>query len=347
MAQNLATNYEKRFAAAYAEGNYLEGKYSTKWNFDGAKEIAVQSPVTVPLTPYKREGIFRYGEPTEMDTVLQKMALTMDYGFSKALDRGNYVDSQMAISAQNWLDEEVKQVVRPMVEKHAIKTWVEKAGNYVALAERPKKGDVIESVLTLDEILDEHNVADTARHLIIGSDTAKEVALSTEFQNLEELGVKAIGRGNIGQIGQMHVTKIPKSWLPANCFGFVLQKDAVILAKKLFDMHLRTDPMGIRGWVMEGSVYFDAFVLGAKANGVAALIQSGSQQVTPTIAISEGKATVTSTGASKIMVTVDGSDPRFSASAQAYTGAFTVPAGGVVKAVAYKDGGFTSAVATK
>ena len=347
MAVNLATKYEKRFAEMYAQGNYLEGKYSTAWNFDGANEIAVQSPVTVPLTPYQRTGMARYGETTEMDTVLQKMKLTQELGFSKALDRGNYSDSQMAISAKNWMDEEVKRVVRPTVEKYAIQKWVEGAGGYVGVSAKPTKIDVIESVLTLDELLDDGNVSDTGRHLILATDVAKQVALSSEFMSLEQLGVKAIGRGNIGQIGQMQVTKVPKSWMPEGCFGFVVQKDAAILAKKLTDMHLHTDPVGIRGWVMEGAIYFDAFVLGAKANGVAALVQSSARQATPAIAISDNKATITSSGASRIMYTVDGSDPRYSASAQVYTAAVTIPAGGVVKAVAYKNGGFASDVAEK
>lgn len=347
MAVNLATKYAKQFAAAFAPDSFLEGRYNTKWSFDGVREIAIQSPVTVPMTAYTRAGANRYGEPTEMDTALQKLALTKDEGFTKTLDRGNYTDSQMAISAANWLTEEVKQVVRPTTEKYALNKWANEAGSIKTISAAPTKATITDALMDLDVALDNGNVSDEARYLYIPTSMHKLVALSSEFLSLEKLGEKAVGRGHIGQMGNMKVVKVPDAYIPANCFGLVAHKDAVILARKLSEVHQHIDPPGISGWLMEGRCYYDAFVLAAKANGVAALVLGSAQQAAPTIAISDGKATITASGASQIKYTVDGTDPRYSASAQVYTAAVTIPAGGVVKAVAYKDGSFASNVAEK
>ena len=67
------------------------------------------------------------------------------------------------------------------------------------------------------------------------------------------------------------------------------------------------------------------------------------------IEISGGNATVTSAGASKIRVTTDGTDPRFSDTAVETTtgGAVPAPSGAVVKAVAFSDTLFASEVAEK
>ena len=347
MAQNLAIKYAKQFAAAFAPNSFLEGRYSTKWSFEGVREIAVQSPVTVPMSAYTRGGANRYGEPTEMDTALQKMMLTKDEGFTKTLDRGNYTDSQMAISAANWLNEQVKQVVRPTTEKYALNKWAHEAGSALTIASAPTKSTITDAMMDLDVALDNGNVSDEARYLYIPTSMHKLISLSSEFLSLEKLGEKAVGRGHIGQIGMMKVIKVPDAYLPENCYGLVAHKDAVILARKLSEIHRHIDPPGISGWLMEGRCYYDAFVLGAKANGVAALVLASAKQAAPTISISDSKATITASGASRIMYTVDGSDPRYSASAQVYTAAVTIPEGGVVKAVAYKDGGFASDVAEK
>jgi len=346
MAVNLAVKYAKQFAAAFAPESYLEGRYNTKWSFEGVKEIAIQSPVTVPMTPYTRAGANRYGNPTEMDTALQKLTLTKDEGFTKTLDRGNYTDSQMAISAANWLNEEVKQVVRPTTEKYALHKWAQDAGQIATIAAAPTKSTVTDAMLGLDVALDNGNVSDSARYLYIPTSQHKNIALSSEFLSLEKLGEKAVGRGHIGQIGNMNVIKVPDAYMPANCFGLVAHKDSVILARKLSEVHRHIDPPGISGWLMEGRCYYDAFVLAAKAAGVAALVLASAKQATPTINISSGSATITSSGATEIKYTLDGTDPRYSASAQVYSAAVNVASGTVVKAVAYKTGSFASDVAT-
>lgn len=49
MAVNLATKYEKQFAAAFKPNSYFEGKTNKKYTFDGAKTIRIYSPVTAEL----------------------------------------------------------------------------------------------------------------------------------------------------------------------------------------------------------------------------------------------------------------------------------------------------------
>ena len=333
-------------AAAFRPNSFLEGRYSTKWSFTGAKEIAIQSPVPVPMTPYTRAGANRYGVPTEMDTVLQKLALSKDEGFTKTLDRGNYLDSQMAISAANWLAEQMAQIVRPTTEKYALNKWAHDAGQIVTISAAPTKTTVTDAMLGLDVALDNGNVSDESRYLYIPTSQHKNIALSPEFLSLEKLGEKAVGRGHIGQMGNMKVIKVPDAYIPTNCFGLVAHKDAVILARKISEIHQHIDPPGISGWLMEGRCYYDAFVLAAKAAGVAALVLASAQQATPTITISSGSATITSANATQIKYTVDGTDPRYSASAQVYSAAVNVASGTVVKAVAYKTGSFASDVAT-
>ena len=66
----------------------------------------------------------------------------------------------------------------------------------------------------------------------------------------------------------------------------------------------------IDGWLMEGRLWFDAFVLGAKANGVCAIVLSSKKQTTPSITVGSGNVTIASANAAKILYTLDGTDPR-------------------------------------
>ena len=69
----------------------------------------------------------------------------------------------------------------------------------------------------------------------------------------------------------------------------------------------------------------------------------------PSIQISAGNATITcGTGGAVIRYTTDGSDPRYSQSAQVYSAPFAQPeAGTVVTAAAQKEGMYHSAVAAE
>ena len=139
MAVNLATKYEKQFAAAFKPNSYFEGKTNTKYNFDGANTVRIYSPVTTELVDYNRSGANRYGTPNEMDTVIQELTLTQDKGFTKTLDRGNYTDQMMSISAGAWMNEQIKGVVTPTTEKHAMKEWVKNAGKVEGIEAKPTK----------------------------------------------------------------------------------------------------------------------------------------------------------------------------------------------------------------
>ncbi len=343
MAVNLATKYEKQFAEAFKPNSFFEGKTNTKYKFDGAKSIEIYSPVTTELVDYVRGGANRYGEPTEMDTVTQKMELTQDKGFTKTLDRGNHTDQMMAISAGAWMKEQIKSVVTPTSEKYAVSQWVRNAGKIVTINEKAAKNTIVEALALLSQALTDGYVPEDGRYLYISADAFTKVKLSDQFVSNDTLGVKTIEKGVLGEFMGAKVVVLPTSFLPENCYAFVARKESILLPRKISSYKTHNNPPGIDGWLMEGRVYYDAFVLGAAANGVAALVLAADKQATPEINASGSSVTITSSGATEIRYTTDGSDPRYSGSAKVYGGAVTLEGDATVKAVAY--GKFTSDVA--
>lgn len=345
MAVNLATKYEKQFEAAFKPNSYFEGKTNTKYKFDGAQSIKIYSPVTTPMTDYKRTGANRYGEPTEMDTVVQEMKLSQDRGFTKSLDRGNYSDQMMSISAGAWMKEQIGGVVTPETERYGVAQWVRNAGHIVTISEKAAKNTIVEALAELPRVLTDSFVPEDGRYLYITADAFTKVKLSDQFVSNDTLGVKTLEKGVLGEFMGAKIVVLPTSFLPENCYAFIARKESLLLPRKIASYKTHNNPPGLDGWLMEGRVYYDAFVLGAKAAGVAALVLASEKQATPEISASGGNVTITSEGAEEIRYTTDGSDPRYSDSAKVYGTAVTLTENATVKAVAY--GTFTSDVAEK
>lgn len=181
----------------------------------------------------------------------------------------------------------------------------------------------------------------------------KNLSLSSEFLGLERLGEQALSKGIVGEFEGAKIVKVPTSYMPENCYGFLACKDSILLPRKISTFKTHTNPPGIDGWLMEGRLWFDAFVLGAKANGVCAIVLDSKKQATPTITQADNGITIASANAAKILYTLDGTDPRFNPKAEVYSAAISTAnlAAGkhLVKAVAY--GGtatpFTSDIAEK
>lgn len=343
MAVNLASKYEKQFDAAFKPNSYLEGKCSSKYNFDGAKKINIYAPMTAALTNYERNGSSRYGIPEEMESTLQELELTQDKGFTKTLDRGNYSDSMMAISAGAWMQEQIAQVIVPTSEKYAFSQYIKYAGSIVTSSAAPTKSTIATSLMSLDTQLMNHNVPDSGRYLFIPASQHALLKLSDEFISIQNLGEKSVGKGIIGEFSGTPVVKLPDSYFPEDCYALLAHRDSILYPKKISTFKTHTNPPGIDGWLMEGRVYYDAFVLASKCWGVAALVlASKKSSVTLTTA---GVASGTNT--KEIWCTTDGTDPRYSKTKFVYSSAIG-KAGDTIKAVGIgNEGYFTSDVVTE
>ena len=148
------------------------------------------------------------------------------------------------------------------------------------------------------------------------------------------------------------VITVPDDYLMkgnSQAYFLIVYKNSVLQPKKVQDYFVKENPAGINGALIEGRFIYDAFVIGAKCDGVYACVKANAQQATPTINVSGTTATITSAGAAKIRFTLDGTDPRFSDTAQETTsgGTATFKTGDTIKAVAFGGEVFHSNVAEK
>ena len=176
--------------------------------------------------------------------------------------------------------------------------------------------------------------------------------LSKQFIGVEALAKEALVKGAVGTFMGAQVVTVPDDYLMKGenkAYFLIVYRNSVLQPKKVEDYFVKENPAGINGALIEGRFIYDAFVIGAKCDGVYAAVNANAKQATPTISVSGTNATITSSGAKTIKVTTDGTDPRFSDTAveTASGGTLTVASGNKVRAVAFGNGTFTSEIAEK
>lgn len=350
MAVNLATKNAQAIASTFAANAYIASKCGDYFDFTGVKGVKIYTPITVALTDYTREGSNRYGIPQEMQDTVQELVMRQDKGFALTIDRGNNEEQMGSKNAGKMLNLQIAERVVPEVDKYALKVFLKDAGSILTVAAKPTKHIIIEEIGRASQALDDAMVPVSDRFLAVTSEMYSLLRLAPEFVGKEGMGTQTLAKGVVGELFGAQIIKLPTSYLPADCYFVLWHKSSVLVPSKLSDAKVHTDPPGISGDLLEGRWLFDAFVVGARAQGVAALVKAEKRLAAPEITFAANAVTVSAAG-ERILVTTDGTDPRYSDSAVVYSTALSTVgfAKGdyVVKAVAYAEGSFTSPVAEK
>ena len=356
MAVNLATKYAKEIANAFAVKSVVDGTTSKDYDFSGVKTLNVYTPVTQALNNYQRTGTNRYGAPTELQDTYQELMLKKDRSFSITIDKGNNTEQVGSKEASKMLAIEMNEQAVPEMDQYALGKFIDYAGTVQVLSTAPDSDDIAEKISAGMVAMSNKNVPAENRYLFIGWTCFGALRLSSQFLGVESLGKQILAKGALGTFMGAQVIVVPDTYLKkgsVQCYFLITQKNAVIQPKKVQDYFVKENPAGINSALLEGRFIYDAFVLGARCDGVYAAVASGAKQADPTISYvaADKKADIASSGADFLLYTTDGSDPRYSPTAVKVTGgSVSVPlsafAGSTVtvKAAALDDLLFTSDV---
>ena len=352
MAVNLASRFAKELAQAFSQKSYVDGIACKDYEFTGVKTLKVYTAVSQELNDYKRSGTNRYGEPKEAQDTVQDMIVERDRSFSITVDKGNNAEQMGAKEASKILSIEMSEQAIPEMDKYALRKFIDYAGTVEPIAEEPTEDTIVKLISDGMVKMGNKKVPAEGRYIFIGWSWFGMLRLSKQFIGVEALAKEALVKGAVGTFMGAQVVTVPDDYLMKGenkAYFLIVYKNSVLQPKKVQDYFVKENPAGINGALIEGRFIYDAFVIGAKCDGVYACVKANAQQATPTIAVSGTTATVTSAGAKLVKVTTDGSDPRFSDTAVPTTsgGTVTFKAGDKVRAVAFSDTLFTSKVEEK
>lgn len=268
MAINAATKYAEKVAERFTGKSKTEGHFNNDYDWSGVKTIQVYSVDAPTLNNYQRTGSNRYGTPNELGDTLQELSVTQDKSFTYTIDKGNDEDTKKIKSrAGKRLQRTIDEVIVPAVDKYRFTKWAEGAG-HAETGAAPTRDTIVDLIFDAGAHLDNQLVPAEGRVLYIKASSYKVLAKCDEFLQLEKPGTKAIVKGEVGEIDGMKVIKVPDSWMPDDVYFMVIHKSAVLSPFKLQEYKTHENPPGINGWLVEGRIYYDAFVLDAKQDAV-------------------------------------------------------------------------------
>lgn len=348
MPVNFTTKYSSAVAELFSHESFVKPHTTGNLSFEGAKTVRVYQLEPAEIGDYRRSGSNRYGTPTDVEDSVLEYTMTQDKAWTKVVDKGDESDQAIGNKAGKFVQVQTRLKVTPMADKYALKRFLT-LGKTVTVTAAPTKSTVVEMFAELQLQFDNALVPDSQRYVYVPSTTFKALAISDEFVKIETLGEKSVAKGEVGMIFGFRVIKLPDGYLPANCYALGVYAPAVAMPYKLADLKINKDAPGYSGALIEARDYYDAFVLGNMADGVVGLVLAGKKCPAPTItATTKTAVKIESTGADKIMYTLDGSDPRFSMTAKQYSTTFD-GTGKTVRAVAFDTTGalFTSDIASE
>jgi N4-gp56 family major capsid protein len=262
----MAVNYAEKYAAKIDErftlGALTNGAVNNDYDWLGVETVKVFSVPTVPMNDYKLSGSNRYGDPTELPNNVQELKVEQDRAFTFTIDRKNRDDTQMTMEAGKSLQRQLDEVVIPEIDIYRLKQICEGAGQSVIGT--VTKATAYGAFLDAQEKLSDEKAPQGGRLCYCTNGYYKLIKQDESFTKSGDLATQIAVNGAVGKVDGVPLIPVPSSYLPSGV-NFVITNPACTAAPvKLEDYNIHDNPPGISGWLVEGRVRYDAFVLDQK-----------------------------------------------------------------------------------
>jgi N4-gp56 family major capsid protein len=275
MATNLATKYSSKVDERFSKQSVTEKWVHNDYDWDGVQTIKVYSIPTVALGSYSRTGTSRYGTPADLGDTLATYTLTQDKAFTYVIDKGDNIDSLNVRAAAKSLSRQTNEVVIPAIDKYRLAAYVTAAA---ANGGRPAATNIttsnayssfLQAQGTLDDIL----VPDTGRVCFVTPKYLNTIKQDGNFIKASDMAQDMLVKGQVGEIDGVAIVKAPTSYFPTKTPFILTHKSVMCAPKKLQDYQIHENPPGISGNLVEGRLYYDAFVMDSRKTAIYAWLE--------------------------------------------------------------------------
>lgn len=260
MAINLAEKYSDKVDERFATESKTSLVTNKDYEFVGAKTIKILSVGVAEMNDYGRntEGTSRYGTVKDLSTEEQEATMEKDRSFTFAIDKMDEDETLGALNAGKALARQLREVVMPEVDTYTYGKMVAGAGT--SKVEVITEENAYDELVEAGSVLDENEVPVEGRvctctpafYSLIKKD--KKAVLDTEIG--QDMKIKGVVSNLDGALMQ----KVPSKLLPANQNFVLAHPIATTQAIKLAEYKIHTDVPGVSGSLVEGRIYYTAFV---------------------------------------------------------------------------------------
>ena len=265
MAVNYAEKFSQTIDEQLSKDSLTDKAVNKDYDFDGVNKVNVYSVETVPLNDYDINAKSnRYGTPVELGNDVQTLELTQDKSFTFSIDRKNATDTMMAMSAAKALARELKEVVTPTIDRYRIAKYTAEALVAHTKEETLTTETAYSAFLEGSMVLFDAKVPAEGRIAFVTSAYYKAIKLDKNFVSSGDKGQEIAVTGAVGTIDKTTIIVAPADYFVKGTNFIICHPMAMTSPVKLADYKIHENPQGINGWLVEGRIYYDAFVLNNK-----------------------------------------------------------------------------------
>ena len=268
MAIDLAKKYSGLVDETFTSESKSSLVVNNDYDFVGAKSIAIYSVGTAELNDYGRntEGTSRYGVAKDLATEIQEVQMEMDKSFTFVIDKADEDETVGALNAGTALARQINEVVIPYADKYVYGKMVAGAGT--TATETITSANAYESLATGNAVQDEASVPEQGRIAVVNPTFYKNLKADEKAVLDCEAGQDMRSKGVVGEMDGVAIQKVPARLLPENVNFILAHPVATTFASKLAEYKIHTDAPGVSGSLVEGRVYFTAFVRNNKKQAI-------------------------------------------------------------------------------
>lgn len=270
MTINYASKFDTKVDERFAKEALSTGIINQDFDFTGVDTVKVYSIPTTAMNDYALTGNTRYGTAAELENNVQTLTLTKDRSFTFTIDKRSVQDTMGTLEAGKALARQLVEVVVPEVDKYRFAKVVAGAdadGGHVKTG-AVTKNNAYEAVLDGQVKLTDAFVPEEGRKLHVSPEFYKLIKLDPSFVKNSDLGQEVALKGQVGAIDGLPVILTPTSRLPENVAFIIAHPIATTSPVKLEDYKIHDNPPGINGYLVEGRIRYDAFVLDSKKKAI-------------------------------------------------------------------------------
>lgn len=273
MAIELAIKFAPYTDEVFAAESKKSLLTNNDYDWTGAHTIKVYKVTTSEMNDYDRVGVLadnrwsRYGEVKSPDASTEEMTLKRDRSFTFAIDKLDSDETNGQLAAASALARQLRQVVIPEIDAYVYNIMCINAGT-IAEPAALTIDNIYTEILKASEIMDNAEVPETGRSLVVTPATYTLMKKCPDITMETDIGNEMRLKGVISTLDGFNVIKVPSIRLPEN-FGFMAAHAcATVAPTKLEEYKTHSDPPGISGWLVEGRICYDAFVLDNKSKAI-------------------------------------------------------------------------------
>ena len=268
MTINYAAKFDAKVDERFAKEALSTGIVNQDFDFTGVDTVKVYSIPTTAMNDYALTGNARYGTAAELENNVQTLALTKDRSFTFTIDKRSVQDTMGTLEAGKALARQLVEVVIPEVDKYRFAKVVAGADEGHVKTGAVTKNNAYEAVLDGQVKLTDAFVPEEGRKLHVSPEFYKLIKLDPSFVKNSDLGQEVAFKGQVGAIDGLPVILTPTSRLPENVAFVIAHPIATTSPVKLEDYKIHDNPPGINGYLVEGRIRYDAFVLDSKKKAI-------------------------------------------------------------------------------